>query len=144
MIPSVASLFQATELGQDIRPLVIGERTNANGSRRFRELLLNDDYQGCLEIALEQEAAGAHVLDVCAAYAGRDELRDMTELVRLFAGSLRMPLMIDSTTPSCIEACLRIYPGRCIVNSINLEDGGVNIRKVCALVKKYGAAVVAL
>jgi 5-methyltetrahydrofolate--homocysteine methyltransferase len=144
MKPSVASLYQAVELAQDIRPLVIGERTNANGSRQFRERLLADDYQGCLTIGIEQETSGAHVLDVCAAYAGRDELKDMVELVRLFAGSVRIPIMIDSTTPAVIEACLKLYPGRCIVNSINLEDGGVNLRKVCALVKKYGAAVVAL
>jgi 5-methyltetrahydrofolate--homocysteine methyltransferase len=142
--PSVASLYQAVELTQEIRPLLIGERTNANGSRLFRERLLADDYAGCLAIGLEQERAGAHVLDVCAAYAGRDEARDMEELVRLFSTSLRAPLMIDSTTPDVIERCLRIYPGRAIVNSINLEDGGVNIRKVCRAVKRHGAAVVAL
>lgn len=144
MKPSIASLYQAVELKQEIRPLVIGERTNTNGSRVFRECLLEDDYQGCLAIGLAQEKAGAHVLDVCAAYAGRDEKKDMLTLVRLFSSSLRMPLMIDSTTPEVIEACLRIYPGRCIVNSINLEDGGVNIRKICAMAQKYGAAVVAL
>jgi len=144
MKPSVASLYQSVELQQTIRPLVIGERTNANGSRLFRERLLDDDYEGCLAIGLEQEQAGAHVIDVCAAYVGRDEERDMLELVRRFSTSLRVPLMIDSTTPQVIEACLKIYPGRAIVNSINLEDGGVNIRKVCPVVKKYGAAVVAL
>ncbi|MBL7076858.1 MAG: dihydropteroate synthase, partial [Kiritimatiellae bacterium] len=120
------------------------ERTNSNGSKKFRDLLLADDYQGCLSIGLAQEANGAHVLDVCAAYAGRDEEADMVELVRLFAGSIKIPLMIDSTRPDVIEACLKIYPGRCIINSVNLEDGGVNIRKVCALAKRYGAAVVAL
>ncbi|MDP6490494.1 MAG: dihydropteroate synthase [Kiritimatiellia bacterium] len=144
MKPSVSSLYQAVELAQDIRPLVIGERTNANGSKKFRELLLADDYQGCLSIGLAQEANGAHVLDLCAAYAGRDEVQDMTELVRLFAGSVKIPLMIDSTQPKVIEACLKIYPGRCIINSVNLEDGGVNIRKICVLAKRYGAAVVAL
>lgn len=143
-IPAVASLYQSSELVQDIRPLVIGERTNANGSRLFRDRLLADDYQGCLDIGLQQEASGAHVLDVCAAYAGRDEKTDMTKLVELFASSVKIPLVIDSTTPEVIEECLKLYPGRCIINSINLEDGGTNIRKVCALLKKYGAAVIAL
>lgn len=144
MKPSVASLYQAVELQQEIPPLFIGERANANGSKKFRELLLADDYQACLKIAVEQENRGAHVIDLCTAYAGRDEVKDMLTLVGLCAGSLKAPLMIDSTTPECIEACLRIYPGRAIVNSVNLEDGGINIRRVCHAAKKYGAAVVAL
>mgnify|MGYP001282484109 CR=1 FL=1 len=144
MKPSIASLYQAVELRQEIPPLLIGERANANGSKKFRELLLADDYQACLKIAMEQENKGAHVIDLCTAYAGRDELKDLTTLVGLCAASLKAPLMIDSTTPECIEACLRIYPGRAIINSINLEDGGVNIRRVCKAAKKYGAAVVAL
>ncbi|WP_310600209.1 dihydropteroate synthase [Desulfobulbus sp.] len=144
MKPSVASLYQAVELQQEIPPLLIGERANANGSKKFRELLLAGDYQACVKIALEQEAKGAHVIDLCTAYAGRDELSDLTALVRLCAGSLKAPLMIDSTTPACIEACLRLYPGRAIVNSINLEDGGDNLRRICRAAKKYGAAVVAL
>jgi len=142
--PSVSSLYQAVELKQDVGPLIIGERTNANGSKKFRDCLLANDYQACLAIGLEQENSGAHVLDLCAAYAGRDEMQDMVELVRLFASSVKAPIMIDSTTPACIEACLKLYPGRPIVNSINLEDGGVNIRKVCPMLKTYGAAVVAL
>lgn len=144
MKPSVASLYQAVELRQEIPPLLIGERANANGSKKFRELLLADDYQSCLQIAVEQEARGAHVIDLCTAYAGRDELADMTTLVQLCAQTLKAPLMIDSTTPECIEASLRLYPGRAIVNSINLEDGGINIRRICRAAKKYGAAVVAL
>ena len=144
MKPSVASLYQAVELQQEIPPLLIGERANANGSKKFRELLLADDYESCLKIAVEQEQKGAHIIDLCTAYAGRDEMADLTTLVRLCAGGLKAPLMIDSTTPEVIEACLRIYPGRAIVNSINLEDGGVNIRRVCRAAKKYGAAVVAL
>ena len=144
MKPSVASLYQAVELSQEIPPLLIGERANANGSKKFRELLLADDYQSCLQIAVEQEARGAHVIDLCTAYAGRDELADLTTLVQLCARTLKAPLMIDSTTPECIEASLRLYPGRAIVNSINLEDGGINIRRICRAAKKYGAAVVAL
>jgi len=144
MKPSASSLYQAMELIQDPRPLIIGERTNANGSRKFRDCLLADDFQACLAIGQEQEASGAHVLDLCAAYVSRDETADMLELVKLFASSIKIPLMIDSTTPATIEACLKLYPGRAIVNSINLEDGGINIRKVCPMLKKYGAAVVAL
>jgi len=144
MKPSVSSLYQAVELQQEIPPLLIGERANATGSKKFRELLLADDYQACLKVAVEQEAKGAHVIDLSTAYAGRDEMADLTTLVRMCASSLKAPLMIDSTTPACIEACLRIYPGRAIVNSINLEDGGVNIRRICRAAKKYGAAVVAL
>ena len=144
MKPSVSSLYQAVELQQEIPPLLIGERANANGSKKFRELLLANDYESCLKIAVEQEAKGAHVIDLCTAYAGRDEMADLTTLVHMCASSLKAPLMIDSTTPACIEACLRIYPGRAIVNSINLEDGGVNIRRICRAAKKYGAVVVAL
>ena len=144
MKPSLSSLYQSVELRQQIPPLLVGERTNANGSKLFRERLLEDDYQGCLQIGLAQEASGAQVLDLCAAYAGRDEMRDMVELVKLFARSVKLPLMIDSTTPEVIEACLKLYPGRCIVNSVNLEDGGRTLRRVCGLLKTYGAAVVAL
>jgi 5-methyltetrahydrofolate--homocysteine methyltransferase len=144
MKPSVASLYQAVELAQEIPPLLIGERSNPNGSKKFRECLLAEDYDGCLRIGLDQEAKGAQVLDLCVAYAGRDELADLTRLTRMYAESVKVPIMIDSTTPDCIEACLKIYPGRCIVNSINLEDGGKTLDRVCRLAKKYGAAVVAL
>ena len=144
MKPSIASLYESVELNQPIRPLIIGERCNANGSKKFRECLLEDDYETCLTMARAQEDAGAHVIDLCTAYAGRDEMKDMTTLVNSFASSLKTPLMIDSTTPEVIERSLKIYPGRCIVNSVNLEDGGVNIYKILRIVKKYGAAVVAL
>lgn len=144
MKPSISSLYQAIEIAQEIPPLLIGERSNPNGSKKFRECLLADDFDGCLRIGLDQEAKGAQVLDVCAAYVGRDELADLTHLVKLHAESLKIPIMIDSTNSDCIEACLKIYPGRCIINSINLEDGGKTLDKVCRLAKKYGAAVVAL
>jgi len=144
MKPSVSSLYQAVEIGQDPKPLLIGERCNANGSKAFRERLLADDYEGCLRIAVEQETGGAHLLDLCTAYAGRDERKDLLALVPMLARSVRMPLVIDSTTPDCIEACLRIYPGRCVINSINLEDGGKNLNRICPALKRYGAAVIAL
>ncbi len=144
MKPSVSSLYQAVELQQEIPPLLIGERANSNGSKKFRELLMADDFEACLKIAQDQERKGAHIIDLCTAYAGRDEVIDMTKMVQMCSRSLKAPLMIDSTTPDVIESCLRLYPGRCIINSINLEDGGVNIRRICKAAKKYGAALVAL
>ncbi|SHJ69602.1 methionine synthase (B12-dependent) [Malonomonas rubra DSM 5091] len=141
---SVSSLYQAVELNQEIPPLLIGERCNPNGSKAFREALLAEDWDSCLKMALDQEARGAQVLDLCVAYAGRDELSDMNTLVKLFAGSCKAPLMLDSTSPETLSAVLPLYPGRAIINSINLEDGGANLDKICALAKKYGAAVVAL
>lgn len=142
--PSLGSLYQAVEIRQDIPPLLIGERANANGSRQFRERLLADDYEGALAIALQQEGDGAHALDLCTAYAGRDEKKDLAVLTRLFAQSVRIPTVIDSTSPDCIEEALKIHPGKCLINSINLEDGGKNLDRICRLAKKYGAAVVAL
>ena len=144
MKASVASLYQAVELNQDIPPLLIGERCNPNGSKAFREALLAEDWDACLKIALDQEGRGAQVIDLCVAYAGRDELADMIKLAQLYAGSCKAPLMFDSTSPETLEAVLPLYPGRAIINSINLEDGGANLERICKLAKKYGAAVVAL
>ncbi len=144
MKASVASLYQAVELDQEIPPLLIGERCNPNGSKAFREALLAEDWDACLKVALDQEARGAQVLDLCVAYAGRDEAADMLQLTKLFAGSCKAPLMFDSTSPETLELVLPLYPGRAIINSINLEDGGANLDRICQLAKKYGAAVVAL
>jgi len=144
MKSSVSSLYQAVELDQPIKPLLIGERCNANGSKKFRELLLAEDFDGCLQIALEQQAKGAPILDICVAYAGRDEKADMLELVDRCVQSVKSALMIDSTTPDVLEAVLKRYPGRGLINSINLEDGGKNLDRICRLAKTYGAAVVAL
>ena len=144
MKPSVSSLYQACELVQPIAPLLIGERCNTNGSKKFREMLLADDFDGCLQVALDQEARGAHVLDICTAYAGRNETEDLKTFFGMLISSVKLPLMVDSTQADCIAEILKMYPGRCIINSINLEDGGANLHKVCTLAKKYGAAVVAL
>ena len=144
MKPSVSSLYQAMELVQPIPPLLIGERCNTNGSKKFREMLLADDFDGCLQVALDQEAKGAQILDICTAYAGRDETADLKCFFNLLISSVKLPLMVDSTQANCIAEILKIYPGRCLINSINLEDGGTNLHKVCTLAKKYGAAVVAL
>ncbi|RLB69615.1 MAG: 5-methyltetrahydrofolate--homocysteine methyltransferase [Deltaproteobacteria bacterium] len=144
MKASVASLYQAVELHQEIPPLLLGERCNPNGSKAFKEALLTEDWDACLKIALDQEARGAQVLDLCVAYAGRDEAADMLQLTQLFSGSCKAPLMFDSTSPDTLELVLPLYPGRAIINSINLEDGGANLDRICRLAKKYGAAVVAL
>jgi len=144
MKKSVASLYQAVELSQEIPPLLIGERCNPNGSKAFREALLAEDWDACLKVALDQEARGAQLLDICVAYAGRDEKSDMLQMIRLCAGSCKAPLMIDSTSPETVEETLPLYPGRAIINSINLEDGGKNLDRICRAAKKYGAAVVAL
>jgi len=142
--PSLSSGYQAVEIRQEIPPLLIGERANANGSKKFRKLLLRDDFEAAVKVGVDQEKKGAHAVDLCTAYAGRDEMADLTALTGLFAGSVKAPLVIDSTTPDCIEACLELYPGRCVINSINLEDGGKTLERICRLAGKHGAAVVAL
>lgn len=144
MKPSVSSLYQAVELNQEIPPLLLGERCNPNGSKAFREALLADDWDACLKIAIDQEIRGAQVIDLCVAYAGREESADMIQLGKLLISSCKAPLMFDSTSPETLEAVLPLYPGRAIINSINLEDGGANLDRICRLAKKYGAAVVAL
>jgi 5-methyltetrahydrofolate--homocysteine methyltransferase len=141
----LSSSMKAVPLGMEPRPLIVGERLNAQGSRKVKELLVADDYEGLLQIARGQVDAGAHVLDVSTALNERDdEAAQMRTLVRLLAQSVEAPVMIDSTEPDVLESGLKVYPGRAIVNSVNLEKGGEKIRKVLPLVKRYGAAVVAL
>ena len=142
--PSVSSLYQACPIRQENSFLIIGERTNANGSRKFRKLLEAGDYDGMVAMAREQVRDGSHVIDVCGAFVGRDELADMREIVSRFATEVTCPLMIDSTEPPVLEASLRLAGGKCIVNSINLEDGEKRCDAVLPLCRKYGAAVVAL
>jgi 5-methyltetrahydrofolate--homocysteine methyltransferase len=143
--PELSSAMKAVPLTLEPRPLVVGERLNAQGSRKVKELLIADDYPGLLQIARGQVEAGAHVLDVCVALNERDdEGAQMRALVKLLAQSVDAPLMIDSTEPDVIESALKVYPGRCIVNSINLEKSGERVRKVLPLVKRYGAAVVCM
>lgn len=140
----VSSLFQAVDIRQQIPPLIIGERSNPTGSKKFRELLLAEDFDGLLQVGMDQEAIGAHVLDLCAAWAGRNEEEDLVRLVQSYSQVIKAPLMIDSTSPKAIESALASYPGRAFINSVNLEDGGKTLRAVLQKAKKYGAAVVAL
>jgi len=142
--PAASSLYQAVALRQDTDVLAVGERTNANGSKRFRELLAAEDYDSIVQMGREQVQAGSHLLDVCAAYVGRDETRDMTEVIRRFATEVTVPLMIDSTEVNVIEAALKLLGGHCVINSINLEDGEGRLDAVCGLARRHGAAVVAL
>ncbi len=139
-----SSLYQFQPYLQDNSLLIIGEKTNANGSKAFRELLAAENWEGLTEVARELEAEGSHVLDVCTAYVGRDEVKDMTTLLSYYNRQITVPLMIDSTEWQVIEASLQMLAGKPIVNSINFEDGGERCDKVLGLCQKYGAAVVAL
>ncbi len=140
-----ASSMTATALKQDGSPLLVGERINAQGSRKIKRLLLEDNYDGIVLVAREQVEGGAHVLDLCTALTERvDEDLQMATIVKKLAQSVETPLMIDSTEAKVIEAALKIYAGRAIVNSVNLENGREKIDSVLPLVKESGAAVVAL
>ncbi|HEX9082702.1 MAG TPA: homocysteine S-methyltransferase family protein, partial [Holophagaceae bacterium] len=141
---SAASLYQAVTLRQEPAPLIVGERTNANGSKAFREKLAAEDWDGLVGIAREQQREGAHLLDLCVAYVGRDEVRDMDELLNRLVTQVTLPLMIDSTEVPVIERALQRAPGKCVVNSINFEDGEGKARRILELCRTYGAAVVAL
>ncbi len=142
--PAAASLYGVAAYDVAPKPLVIGERTNSNGSKKFREYLLADDFDGMVAIAKEQVREQAHLLDVCVAYVGRDEVRDLSQLAFRLNTDCTAPLMIDSTEPPAIEAALQRLAGKCLINSINLEDGEERAREVLALCRRYGAGVVAL
>ncbi len=142
--PSVSSNFISQSLRVDPAPVLVGERCNANGSKQFRDYLLKDDYEGMLQVAKDQIKEGAHMIDVCVAYVGRDEKKDMIEFVKRLNTQVVLPIMIDSTEYEVIEAALENYAGRCVINSINLEDGEERTSKVLPLAKKFGAAVICL
>ena len=142
--PSVASIYSSTPLQMDQPPILVGERCNANGSKKFKELLLIEDYDGMAAMAKEQTKDGAHFIDVCVAFVGRDEIRDMTQLMSRLNTQSTLPLVIDSTETIVIEEALKRYAGRAIINSINFEDGKEKAGKVLTLAKRYGAAVIAL
>jgi len=142
--PAVSSIFSNQTLLQNPAPFFIGERTNTNGSKIFRDALLKDDWDGLLDIAREQVQTGAHALDVCVAFTGRDEQRDMTEALKRMVTQINLPLVIDSTEFPVLEKALQMYGGRAIINSINLEDGEDRADRICRLAKRYGAALIAL
>lgn len=145
--PGVASLYQHVPLDQDNTYLAIGERTNANGSRAFRDAMLEEDWDECVEIAKKQVRDGAHLLDVSVDYVGRDGVKDMQEIVSRFASASTLPLVIDSTEPQVMQAGLELIGGRAVINSVNFEDGNTpesRFQRTMPLVKEHGAAVVAL
>ncbi len=142
--PAVSSVYQSVTLHQENAVLAIGERTNANGSKKFRELLAAEDVDGMVRVAREQVRHGSHLLDVCAAYVGRDEKQDMTTLLKRMVTDVTVPLVIDSTEVEVVEASLKLAGGKCIINSINLEDGEEKLDHLCHLARRHGAALVAL
>ena len=145
--PGVSSIYHHVPFRQDASILMIGERTNANGSKAFREAMLAGDWQACADAARGQARDGSHLLDLCVDYVGRDGAQDMRELAGRFATACTLPVMLDSTEPQVIEAGLEMLGSRCIVNSVNYEDGdGPTSRyaRVLPIVKEHGAAVVAL
>ena len=145
--PGVASLYQHVPFDQDASYLAIGERTNANGSKAFREAMLEERWDDCVEIARNQIRVGAHLLDVCIDYVGRDGVADIREVVSRFASASTLPLVIDSTEPAVIQAGLELIGGRPVVNSVNYEDGDSptsRFGRIMPLVKEHGTAVIAL
>ena len=143
----MSSLYTATPFAQDASVLMIGERTNANGSKAFRDAMIAEDYQKCLDIAKDQTRDGAHLLDLCVDYVGRDGVADMNALASRLATASTLPIMLDSTETAVLRAGLEHLGGRCAINSVNYEDGDgpeSRFHKTMELVAEHGAAVVAL
>jgi 5-methyltetrahydrofolate--homocysteine methyltransferase len=143
-LPSVASLFQQTPLRQENAVLSIGERCNANGSRKFRELQADENYEACVAMGRDQEGEGSHAIDLCTAYVGRDETKDMTEVLSRMRGAVQAPVVLDSTELDVLEAGLKLYGGKPIINSFNFEDGEEPAVQRIELAKRFGAAIIAL
>ncbi|CAB4955753.1 unannotated protein [freshwater metagenome] len=145
--PGLSSLYQHQPFDQTMTYLSIGERTNANGSKAFKAAMLAENWDECLEIAKSQTREGAHALDVCVDYVGRDGVRDARELISRLVTATTLPLVLDSTEPAVLEAGLECTGGRAMINSVNYEDGdGPTSRfaRIMPIVKEHGAAVVAL
>ncbi|SOD87783.1 methionine synthase [Streptomyces sp. Ag109_G2-15] len=145
--PGAASLYQTVPFRQDTSYLAIGERTNANGSKKFREAMLDARWDDCVEMAREQIREGAHMLDLCVDYVGRDGVADMEELAGRFATASTLPIVLDSTEVDVLQAGLEKLGGRAVINSVNYEDGdGPDSRfaKVTRLAQEHGAALIAL
>src|SRR3954454_11425362 len=143
--PHVSSMIAATPLTQDPRPTLVGERVNSQGSRKAKEMLLADDYEGLVHVAEDQVEGGAHVLDVCVALTERqDEDEQMRQVVKKVSLTQPAPIQVDSTEPEVIEIALEQIPGRAIVNSVNLEAGRDKLDRVVPIAKAHGAALIAL
>lgn len=139
---TAVSGIEPVYLEADHRPLLVGERTNVIGSRRFKELIVNEQYEEAAEIARRQVKKGAHIIDICLANPDRDELHDMERFMEIVTKKIKVPLMIDSTDPKVIERALTYSQGKAIINSINLEEGEKRFQEVLPLLHRYGAAVV--
>ena len=142
--PAAAGLYQAVPLRFDAGLFLVGERLNATGSKRFRELLFQGDFEGIKELAKEQVDEGAHMLDVSTAWTGRDEKADMEAVLKAIVPEVPVPIMVDTTSPEVLEAALKLVPGRPAVNSVNFEDGEEKFDRVASLARAHGALVVAL
>jgi len=145
--PSLTSLYSPVPIHQDNSFLIIGERTNTNGSKAFRDLMLAGDWDGCTKMGGDQVREGAHVIDVCVDYVGRNGAIDMDEIASRFASQVSVPLVLDSTEPEVMEAALRHNGGRAVLNSANLEDGeesGSRLDRVFSLARDFGCAAVCL
>src|SRR5438876_2383883 len=145
--PGCSSIYSHVPFHQELAYLAVGERTNANGSRKFRDAMLETDWDTCVQMAREQVKEGAHVLDVCVDYVGRDGTIDMDEIAGRFATQASLPLVFDSTEPQVLEAGLRHHGGKALLNSANLEEGedeGKRMDRVFRLAREYGAAVICL
>jgi 5-methyltetrahydrofolate--homocysteine methyltransferase len=142
--PSVASIYTSVATKTEQPPLIVGERTNTNGSKKFKQLLQKEDWDAMVAMARSQEREGAHVLDLCTAYVGRDEQRDMDILIKRLNTELQVPIVIDTTELNVLESALQLIAGKPIVNSINLEDGEEKMKQKLDLITRFGAAVVAL
>lgn len=144
-IPRLASGVQAVSMLQDPRPFLIGERLNSQGSKIFKNLLLNEDYEAMIAVARNQIDNGAHGLDVCVALTERsDESETVKRVIQTVSPAVKMPLIFDSTEPDVLEAALKTFPGRSLINSTNLESGREKADKIFNLATKYNAAVIVL
>ncbi len=140
--PALASLYSATPIQQDVSLLLIGERTNVLGSKKFRELFLEEDMDGMVAVGREQVREGSHLVDICADYTGRDVVKDLPSIIRSFVTQLPVPLSIDSNRWEAFEPSLKFIGGRPLVNSVNLEDGEDRFVEILRILRKYGAAVI--
>src|SRR5690606_6424018 len=142
--PGVSSIYHHVPFAQDASVLLVGERTNANGSKAFREAMVAGDWDTTTKMLRDQIAGGAHVIDVCVDYVGRDGTIDMAEVASRFATQSTAPLMIDSTEADVVQTALELLGGRAILNSVNLEDGdapGTRLDRFLTLAREHGAAV---
>ncbi len=141
---AIVSLFETRALKQEPAPFLIGERSNATGSKAFRELLLKESYDGTVAVAQQQVRSGAHGIDVSVGFAGRDESQDMKEVISRYTRKISLPLMPDTTQLDALEVALKLIGGKPIINSVNLEDGIEKFDRICLLAKRFGCSLVCL